>query len=169
MKIMIFGDSGAGKSTFAIKLGERMQLDVLHLDEAMERIGRKDKAAIGEYIAAETSKAKWIMDGNAFTKDKHTRIAAADLIIVFDINRFKALISHIRRYIKLKTGLQKMATGGHSTKLDLPYYIPYILWQFPGRKQAAIARVQKAGKPIRFVKNFKQADKLIDDLAAHDK
>ena len=168
MKIMIFGDSGAGKSTFAKKMGERMQLDVLHLDEVMDKIGRKDKAAIGEYIAAEVSKAEWVIDGNAFTKDKHTRIAAADLIIVFDINRFKALGSHVRRYIKLKTGLQKMVAGGHSTKLNLRYYVPYILWKFPVRKQAAIARVQKAGKPMRFVKNFKQADKLIDELAGRD-
>jgi adenylate kinase family enzyme len=168
MKIMIFGDSSAGKSTFAKKLGERMQLDVLHLDEVMDKIGRQDKAVIGEYIATETSKAKWIMDGNAFTKDKHARIEAADLIIVFDINRFKALTSHVGRYVKLKTGLQKKATGGHSTQLNLPYFIPYILWQFPGRKKAAIAHVQKAGKQVRFIKNFKQADKLIDELARHD-
>jgi adenylate kinase family enzyme len=164
MKIMIFGDSGAGKSTFAKKLGERIQHDVLHLDEVMEKIGRKDKAASGEYIAAETSKAKWIMDGNAFTKDKHARIAATDLIIVFDINRFKALASHIARYIKLKTGVQKIAAGGHSTKLNLLYYVPYILWQFPGRKQAAIARAQKANKQLVFVKNHKQADKLLEVL-----
>lgn len=166
MKIMIFGDSGAGKSTFAKKLGEQLGHEVLHLDEIMEKMGREDKAAIGNFIAAETAKATWIMDGNAFTKDKYARIAAADLVIVFDINRFKALASHIMRYIKLKTGLQKTATGGHSTKLNLPYYVPYILWQFPGRKKEAIDRVKKAGKPMAFVKNHKQADAIIRELAS---
>lgn len=165
MKIMIFGDSGAGKSTFAKRLGERTKHDVLHLDEVMEKMGREDKAAIGKYIEAEATKASWIIDGNAFTKDKHARIAAADLVIVFDINRFKALASHIARYVKLKTGMQKVAAGGHSTKLMLPYYVPYILWQFPGRKQQAIDRVKKAGKPVRFVKSHKEADKLLDELA----
>lgn len=169
MKIMIFGDSGAGKSTFAQKLGKHISVDVIHLDEVMEKLGRQDKAAIGAYIAAETSKAKWIMDGNAFTKDKHARIAAADLIIVFDINRFKALASHIVRYIKLKTGIQKAAAGGHSTKLNLPYYVPYILWQFPGRKQEAIERATKSGKPMMFVKSHRQADVLLKELAGAHK
>ena len=164
MRIMIFGDSGSGKSTFAKKLGNATGIDVLHLDEVMERMGRQDKAAIGEFIAKETAKAKWIMDGNAFTKDKHARIAAADLIVIFDTNRFKALANHIMRYIKLKTGVQKDRTGGHSDKLMLPYYVPYILWEFPGRKKAAIERVKHAGKPVEYVKSWKQAEQLVAKL-----
>ena len=162
---MIFGDAGAGKSTFAKKLGESTGIDVLHLDEVMDKMGRKDRAAIGEFIAKETTKAKWIMDGNAFTKDKHARIAAADIIIVFDINRFKALASHIARYLKLKTGLQKTRAGGEYTKLNLPYYVPYILWHFPARKMAAIERAKAAGKPVTFVKSYRQADTLAHELA----
>ena len=163
---MIFGDSGAGKSTFAKKLGTATGLDVLHLDEVMEKMGREDKAAIGAFIAREAAKAKWIMDGNAFTKDKHARIAAADLIVVFDINRFHALARHIVRYIKLRTGKQTV-TGGHSDKLMLSYYVPYILWQFPGRKKAAIERAKASGKPMEFVRSWKQANKLVDALASH--
>jgi len=169
MKIMIFGDSGAGKSTFAKKLGAATGIDVLHLDEVMERMGREDKLAIGEFIAKETAKAKWIMDGNAFTKDRHARIAAADLIVVFDINRFNALARHIVRYLKLRTGLQRVATGGHSSKLNLPYYVPYILWQFPGRKKAAIERAKAAGKIIEYVKSRKQAERLVGKLHGESK
>jgi adenylate kinase family enzyme len=167
VKIMIFGDSGAGKSTFAKKLGTTTGLDVLHLDEVMEKMGREDRAAIGEFIAKETAKAKWIMDGNAFTKDKHARIAAADLIIVFDINRFHALARHIARYIKLRTGKQTV-TGGHSAKLMLSYYIPYILWQFPGRKKAAIDRAKASGTPMEFVRSWRQADELVGKIGAHN-
>lgn len=165
MRVMIFGDSGSGKSTFAKKLGTATGLDVLHLDEVMEKMGREDRAAIGEFIAKETAKATWIMDGNAFTKDKHVRIAAADLIIVFDINRFHALTRHILRYIKLRTGRQ-MVTGGHSDKLMLGYYVPYILWQFPGRKKAAIDRAKASGTPMEFVRSWKQADELVNKLGA---
>lgn len=104
------------------------------------------------------------MDGNAFTKDKHARIAAADLIVIFDINRFNALARHIVRYIKLRTGLQKVATGGHSSKLNLPYYVPYILWQFPGRKKAAVERAKAAGKSIEYVKSRRQANLLVRKL-----
>jgi len=165
MRIMIFGDSGAGKSTFAKKLGSAIGINVLHLDEVMEKMGREDRAAIGEYIAKETAKAKWIMDGNAFTKDKHARIAAADLIVVFDINRFHALARHISRYVKLRTGKQTV-TGGHSDKLMLSYYVPYILWQFPGRKKAAIDRVKASGKPVEYVRSWKQADALVNKMSA---
>ncbi len=161
MKIMIFGDSGAGKSTFAKKLGEKLALPVLHLDEVMETMGREDKKAIGAFIEKETQKAKWIMDGNAFTKDTHARIKAADVIIVFDINRFKALWSHIRRYASKKLA-KRASIGGESQKLNLPYYIPYILWQFPGRKNAAIHRAAEHNKKVIFVKNRKQANKLVE-------
>jgi adenylate kinase family enzyme len=161
MKIMIFGDSGAGKSTFAKKLGKKSGLPVLHLDEVMETLGREDKKAIGAFIEKETQKAKWIIDGNAFTKDTHARIKAADLIIVFDINRFKALWSHARRYMQKRLGKHGPSIAGESAQLNLPYYVPYILWQFPGRKQAAIQRVIDHNKKLIFVKSHKQADALL--------
>jgi adenylate kinase family enzyme len=162
MKIMIFGDSGAGKSTFAKKLGGKLSLPVLHLDEVMDKLGRKDKQAIGEYIQKETQKAKWIIDGNAFTKDTHARIKAADLVIVFDINRFKAFYSHIKRYAAIKLSRQSRV-GSQDTTLNLSYFIPYIFWQFPGRKKAAIERAAEHNKKIVFVKSHRQADALLKD------
>jgi hypothetical protein len=127
----------------------------------MDRLGREQKAHILEYIKEQADKPAWVMDGNAFTKDTSYRIGRADLIIMFKRNRFAALARHIRRSLRVAMG-RETAAGGVLGKLKLSYYIPYILWQFPQRRDAAYARAVAAGKRIVVVKSFAEADELIE-------
>lgn len=65
-RIMIIGSGGAGKSTLARQLGERLQLDVYHLDALMWRPGweiapREERIDIQKQLV---KKDEWIIDGN---------------------------------------------------------------------------------------------------------
>lgn len=150
---MVIGDSASGKSTFARSLGLKLSLPVIHLDEIMDSFGREDKNSITTYVQGEVVKDNWIIDGNAFTKDKEERILAADLIIAFDFNPFISLFNHIKRYVKLKIGVQKVRIGSSNTSLNLKYFIPYIFVKFPKRKQSSISFAESLGKEVLIFKN----------------
>lgn len=153
---MIFGDSASGKSTFATHLSKLLNVPVIHLDEIMAQLGRHEREAIAERIEQLVMRPEWIIEGNAFTKDKSRRIAAADMIIVFDFNRFLSLAHHVQRSLRIRRG-KEQGSGGVTGTLNLRYYIPYILWQFPKRKNQAIRRSLDGGKPVIRLKNRRQA------------
>lgn len=163
---MIFGDVASGKSTFANRLGERTGLPVVHLDEAMKDLGRINKDAIRSYIREQVGHPHWIMDGNAFTKDRHQRIAAANLILIFHFNRFRTLYNWQRRYYRIKTGREPNA-GGQDEQLMLTYYVPYILYHFPKRKAAAIGCAHESSKPLAIFRTYAQSDAWLHDVDTH--
>ena len=170
MRIMILGDVASGKSTFATKLGSELGLPVVHLDEIMNKTGRDRSqwAEIESFIKIEADKPAWVIDGNAFNKDKSYRIGKADLIIVFDPPRMVTFWRYLRRYFRIRLGLDQ-SVGGHSTELKLGYYAPYILKNFPKRKKAAKERARSAGKTVHLVRSWKQADKLLATLVGEPK
>ncbi len=163
MKIMIFGDSAGGKSTFAEKLGKVLNIEVFHLDMLMGQLGKENKDKILKTIKNIIGKESWIIEGNAFTKDKTMRIEAADCIYIFHNNRIKAFSNHLKRYLKIKFGIE-IRSGSNNTKLNLKYFIPYIFVDFPKRKQNAINFAEGLKKKIVFINNFKEADKIINKL-----
>lgn len=164
MRIMIFGDTASGKSTFATKLGSATGSPVLHLDQLMEEIGRDDRATIGDRIVSEANKKTWIIEGNAFTKDPKYRIERADVVIVFDFRPTRTFINHIRRYLKLRSGKEKRA-GSDSDQLNLRYFIPYIYKKFPPRKAAALHYARSINKQVVVFKNRKQAQEYLAELS----
>lgn len=161
MRIMIFGDSASGKSTFAETLAIYKKLPVTHLDTIMDRVGRSDRRNIGEIIKAEASKEDWIIEGNAFTKDESFRIERADVIYVFDFNRFSTLANLIKRHIKQRQG-RELRKGSEDTRLNLSYFIPYILIKFPPRKKAAIEIARKQSKRIIVFKTYNDVNNYLE-------
>ena len=160
MKIMIFGDAASGKSTFAKKLAVIENLPVIHLDEVMQAVGRTDRNSIASRIEKEVGEPNWIIDGNAFTKDKKLRIQESDLVIVFDFNRFYSLFNHLRRDFKFRTN-QEIPVGNEKTPLHLTYFVPYILRQFPRRKKQAIQQAKSLDKAIIIFHNRKDASQYL--------
>ena len=65
-RILVVGCPGAGKSTFARRLGEKLPLPVVHLDFHYWRSGWTLPALQGwrDQCAALAAAPDWIMDGN---------------------------------------------------------------------------------------------------------
>jgi adenylate kinase family enzyme len=161
MKIMIFGDTASGKSSFAEILADTESVPVIHLDRIMDNIGREDRRSIGEYIKKEASKSNWIIEGNAFTKDSDYRIKQADIIYVFDFNRFVTLANHINRYIKIRSR-KEIRKGGESSHLNLKYFVPYILVKFPPRKKEALRLARSYEKDVVILKSYSDIDRYLN-------
>lgn len=160
MKIIVIGESSSGKSVFADRLGKILSIPVTHLDEVMDFLGRENKDSINNFIEEEVKKENWIIDGNAFTKDKSKRVYATDVVFVFNLNPFVSIHRHIWRFLKLKLTNEKRV-GRNSSELDLIYFIPYIFFKFPKRKAEAVMLAKNLGKRIIMINNTREADDFI--------
>jgi adenylate kinase family enzyme len=92
-RIVILGNAGSGKSTFARKVGERLHLPVVHLDKLFWEPGwSKPNCEVfrGRVNEAISQKA-WICEGNYHRQTFDLRLPRADLIIWLNTPRVTCL------------------------------------------------------------------------------
>ena len=99
-RILIVGNSGAGKSTMARAMGEKTGLPVVHLDrlfwrENWQHIAREEFDAL---LQQELEKSQWIIDGN-YDRTVSTRLAYCDTVIYLDYPRWQCLLGVVKRVI----------------------------------------------------------------------
>ena len=100
-RVAVIGCCGAGKSTLARNLGDRLNLPVIHLDTYYWQPGWQATDGdrwleIQQELIAEES---WIVDGN-YGSTLDLRLAAADTVIWLDFGRCLCLWRVIKRYIR---------------------------------------------------------------------
>lgn len=101
-RILIIGCGGAGKSTLARQLGEKLNLPVVHLDQIWWAPGdwqHLQREEFDQLVQEELEKPQWVLDGN-FNRTLPMRMAKCDTIIYLDFNRMTCLLSWIGRVIK---------------------------------------------------------------------
>ena len=97
-RIVIIGCGGAGKSTLARQLGEKLDIPVVHLDKLFWRPGWVSISQT-EYDVLhrqELAKERWIIDGN-FDRTIPERLARCDTVIYLDFSRFACLMGVLKR------------------------------------------------------------------------
>jgi len=88
-KILVIGMSGSGKSTLAIKLGKKINLPVIHLDNLFYK-SRNETITKGEWnkkVARLVKRKEWIMDGY-YPRTLDIRLKAADTVIFLDLPKW---------------------------------------------------------------------------------
>lgn len=85
-RILIIGNTGAGKSTFAKALAQKTGLPLVHLDKLYwhgnwEHLSREEFDAV---LETELIKPRWIIDGN-FSRTFPHRLQYADTVFYLDI------------------------------------------------------------------------------------
>lgn len=166
MKISILGYSGSGKSTFAIKLGERYQCEVLHLDTVhclpgwKERETEEEIGIIGKYL---DEKDAWIIDGNYRSKLLERRLEESDYIYIFQFNRFRCLFRVIKRLLKYRGKSRESITAGCEEKIDLEF-VYWVLHEGRDKEhrqafQSIATQYQNKTTIIRTPKELKEIEK----------
>ena len=99
-RIVIIGCGGAGKSTLARQLGEKLQIPVVHLDKLFWRPGwvQVPPEEFDALHRAELAKERWIMDGN-FDRTMEERVARCDTVIYLDFSRMACLMGVLKRVV----------------------------------------------------------------------
>lgn len=84
-KVIVIGCPGSGKSTFSRKLGKKLGLPVVHLDNLFWNADKTNvsKEVFDERLEKEVVKDSWIIDGN-FARTLEKRMKYCDTIIFLD-------------------------------------------------------------------------------------
>jgi adenylate kinase family enzyme len=162
-RVLVIGSGGSGKSTFAKSLGKITRLPVIHLDGIYWKPNwtRASKEEWKRTISALLEKDEWIMDGN-YGGSLPERIAAADTIVYFQINRIICLLQALYRIIR-NDRIDKIT--GCSERINLEYL--QWIWEYPGKdhkKIMSLLEERKDAKNILIFKNRRQKNVFISRL-----
>src|SRR5687767_2595929 len=91
-RVLVIGPGGAGKSTFAKRLGELLGIEVKHLDRLYWRAGWQESAKDEwlDKVKELASEESWIMDGN-YGGTLEVRVRRSDTIVFLDLPRLLCL------------------------------------------------------------------------------
>lgn len=119
-RIVIIGNSGSGKSTFAKKLSIKLGINVIHLDNLYYRLQRKSKSTSDwDNIQKEiVRKQKWIIEGN-FPRTWDIRIEAADTVIFFEFPIWLSFIRVVVRWIFYRATNRPDMPKGAKEKINI--------------------------------------------------
>ena len=148
-RILVLGSSGSGKSTLASRIGELLDIEVIHLDSYY---WQRNWVATpeDEWVQRVTEllgRDRWVMDGN-YTSSLELRVGYADTVIFLDQSRWICLWRCIKRYTLHRGRNRPELAEGCDEKIDLDF-LKWI-WNYPRDVKPRIESllVQQPGKHI---------------------
>lgn len=139
-RVLVIGPGGAGKSTFSRRLGELLDIEVIHLDVQHWLPGwtepPKDEWArrVAELVRGD----EWIMDGN-FSGTLEVRLAACDTIVFLDLPRTLCVWRALKRLVMYREGQRPDMAEGCAESFD-PKFLKWI-WDYPRRTRPKVLRL----------------------------
>lgn len=166
-RIVIIGSGGAGKSTLARQLGQKLLIPVFHLDRYYWKPGwvempREEWMQMQRQLVTENE--EWIMDGN-YGGTMDIRLAAADTVIFLDFSPWVCVPRVLFRFLQ-NLGRTRADMGpGCRERLDWEF----LVWVATFRRiKAPALRSRMAGlapdKRIIRLTTPRQLKRFLDEL-----
>lgn len=140
-RVAVVGSGGAGKTTFARQLAERIDLPVVHLDRYYWKPGWIPPAT-NDWVALQVdlvASEGWVIDGN-YGGTFDVRFVRADTVIVLALSRWRCVGRALRRLVANRE--HDLQADGCPERLSLPFL--RWIWRYPRdsrpRLDAAIDR-----------------------------
>ncbi len=136
-RIVILGCSGSGKSTLARRLGEKLDLPVVHLDALFWQPGwvESPPEVFRERVAQAVAGDRWVCDGG-YSRTYDLRFPRADAIIWLERPRWLCLLRVTTRWIAHWGRTRADMGPGCPEKVDLAFY--RLIWNWEARTRAKI-------------------------------
>jgi adenylate kinase family enzyme len=164
-RVIIIGCPGSGKSTFARKLAERINLPLEHLDlyyHDNKHDYANDRPAWLKLITNLVSKETWIIDGN-YKSTFDLRFERADTIIFFDYPRYITVWRTIKRRIQLHGKQRADMPSNWREKIEASH--AKFVWTFNKTERPRIYSYLKKyekGREIVVFRHPREAEEWLD-------
>ena len=144
-RIMIVGQSGAGKSWLARRLGDRTGLPVIHLDRLHWSADwtPRDRTARDRDMLDAAHLPAWIIEGNYFATC-HTRLARADTVIALDLPLPLRFARVLRRTATIYGRTRPDLAEGCREHVDLEFW--RWIWESRADMRARMLSVVRAAE-----------------------
>lgn len=164
-KIVIIGCGGAGKSTLARALGDKLDLPVVHLDKLFWRPGwvHVSREEFDVLHSRALAGEKWILDGN-FDRTMEQRIAHCDTVIYLDFSRWACLRGVCKRVLTTHGTVRPDMGEGCPERFDWEF-LKWV-WHFNSKNRAKnYCLIRKATHANTIIlKNRRQVRKFLENL-----
>jgi adenylate kinase family enzyme len=165
-RILVIGSSGSGKSTFARRLGEILNLDVIHLDSLFWHSGWVETPKDEWRVKVEQSLHgdSWIMDGN-YSATMDLRLPICDTVIWLETPRIICVYRILKRVVTYKKGSRPDIPAGCDEKFDWDFV--KVVWSYPTRSKPKVEGLLKelaSDKTIIRLKSKKQIESFLSKL-----
>ena len=167
-RVIIIGNCGSGKSTFAKRLHKILGIELIHLDTLFWKPDwvETSRSEWREIVRKTIQKESWIIDGN-YNSTLMIRIERADTIIFFDFSRTICLLNAIKRTTKSK--LRKIERDDLTKGCDEKYELIFYKWIWNYNKNVRPKYLDlldslKTEKHIEIFRSYKEADEFLEKL-----
>jgi adenylate kinase family enzyme len=166
-RVLVIGPGGSGKSTLSRLLGEKLRLEVLHLDRFYWGSGWV-KPPINEWletVRALIARDSWIIDGN-YSGTLVERIAACDTIIFLDMPTLVCTLRIAKRRLLYRNATRPDVAEGCDEKLDFEF-ISWVL-NYSRRHRPKVVKLieeNRSSKNIVWLRSQRAVDEFVESIA----
>ena len=165
-KVLVIGSGGAGKSTFANRLGQILGIEVIHLDSLYWNPGwvETPKDEWRKTIETLLKHDSWIIDGN-YSSTLERRLEACDTVIFLDIARTVCLWRILKRAVLYRNRHRPDMAEGCAEKLNWEFM--RWAWDYPNRtrpKLMALLEKHSQDRQIIRLRSSAEAEEFLRRL-----
>lgn len=145
-RILVIGSPGAGKSTLARRLAERLDLPLIHLDREYFGPGwtMPPREEWRERVKALAAWPEWVMDGN-YGSTFDLRVPRANAIVWLDVPRWRCLLGVLWRVARNYGRVRPDIAPGSPERFDGSFM--RFIWNYPRDKRPKTARMLERLRP----------------------
>jgi adenylate kinase family enzyme len=165
-RIVVVGNSGAGKSLLSTTLAERLGLPLEHLDPYYWRPGwtRPSREEWRSRVAELVARDEWVMDGN-YASTFDLRLPRAELIVWVDPNRLSCEYQALRRWWTGRKQHRVDRPDGCAEAIDWEFLV--YIWTYRRRMQPRLERAlaeHAQGTPVVRLRSRRKTRRWLDTL-----